>query len=102
MILEMIKDALKDHIILYSDNETGCIYDTRACAKVQDILNDSHVQNSVFIYPTNTEHHNEADYWCAFSWIEAGQIIMFGFNWMSTERQKCLECFNKTAQKGWM
>jgi len=102
MILNLIKDVLQDHIVLYSDNETGCVYDDHSCAKVREILDNAHVQNSVFIYPMNTDHYDEADYWCAVSWVEAGQLEMFGFNWMSKERRRSLKCFNEVAQKGWL
>lgn len=90
MILSEIKDALLDHIIFSGDNETDYIYDERACAEVKSILDSHHVENSVFFYPTGSEDPHTADYWCAITWVGAGQLHTYGFNWMSAQREQLL------------
>ena len=102
MYLDLIKDALVDHVIISGENETDFIYDEHACAEVKSLFDDSHIQNDVFIYPTNTEHYTEPDYWCAISWVEAGHLHTYGFNWMSAQRKRSLDKFNEVAEKGWI
>lgn len=92
MILEQIKDIMKDYLIFDADNETLRIYNEHLCIAIKCHLDDAKIQNSVFVYPTNTREIDEADYWCAVSWIEAGQMYSYGFNWMSAQREKiCAE-----------
>lgn len=92
MILEQIKDIMKDYLIFDADNETLRIYNEHLCLAIKCHLDNAKIQNNIFIYPTNTAGRDEADYWCAVSWIEAEQMYSYGFNWMSAQREKiCAE-----------
>ena len=95
MILDMIKDALKDHIILNGYGETEHVYDWHACAEIKALLDDHMITNSVFVYPINTEKCHEADYWCCATWMEAGILQSYGWNWMSAERKYALDKFEE-------
>ena len=50
MILEQIKDIMKDYLIFDADNETLRIYNERLCITIKCLLDDFQIQNSDSIY----------------------------------------------------
>ena len=95
MVNELIKDALKDHIILTGEIETDYVYNWSAIPEIKGLLDDAHVTNSVYVYPIPGEAHDNPDMWCAVTWMEAGQLYTIGFNWMTEDRERKLEVFNE-------
>lgn len=95
MIRDMLKDVIRDHILLVGGVEEDYVYDSLAPVEMKSVLEDAHVANSVFTYPIPGDIHDDPDMWCAVTWMEAGQLHTIGFNWMSEERERKLELFNR-------
>ena len=97
MITEIIKDALKDCIILKGSDEVDNVYNWGSIPLIKGILDDAHVSNSVYVYLIPGDNHDMPDNWCAVTWSEAGSLHTIGFNWMSEDRERKLELFNRVA-----
>lgn len=95
MVTEAIKDILYDYIILTGGVDEDYVYSSNAVPEITKFLNDGHYTNSVFTYPINDTAYDNPDRWCAVTWMEAGELHTFGFNYMTKERVDKFETFNE-------
>ncbi len=81
-----IHDALKDHVLLTSEDDAYNVYDMWTPVEMKSILEEAHVKNSVYIHPTGCEGTEDPDMWCSVTWDSAGHLDTIGFCYMSEKR----------------
>ena len=92
---------LSKHILVFTPDYHVVVYSWRAMQELANYFKDYQTKNSDFKYTSMAQSTAPGDYagadaWGAFSWIDNGEVKMFGINFMQEAQENRFKQFNST------